>query len=238
MSKTASLFITLIILLGLVLVPCVKELSLDEKDNITEVSTPSLELLSKENGGKMPCEQKEGSSLGKSEILNDLSESEWYFIRDYIESTRYQISWDEFCSAFVAENPSNGLSLEFKEGETYVSPHDGDEWAWSLSPIKWGYEGHMCGITHTPSTTAEKTMIRNTYNERFIEWYINDERGLKHGFTITAPPKSSQHDVPLLIEMTMDTTLSGKVIERNQGVAFFDTDNHLVFSYDKLFVLR
>ena len=39
-----------------------------------------------------------------------------------------------------------------------------------------------------------------------IEWYLNDERGLEHGFTLDAPP-DGEGDL-LVLEMALDTDLA------------------------------
>ncbi|HZW10647.1 MAG TPA: FG-GAP-like repeat-containing protein, partial [Phycisphaerales bacterium] len=132
----------------------------------------------------------------------------------------------------------NGLRTEFRAGGVWIEPRDvcagGEAWGWGLS-----FGGLSRGSPGQSVTGVEPVPNGNRVEyERpgIVEWYINGERGLEQGFTITAPPISGDPGEPLRVEMTITGSLTGTLSSNGQRIDFRTPDGDPVLVYDHLAV--
>jgi uncharacterized repeat protein (TIGR01451 family) len=174
----------------------------------------------------------------------------------YIEASEYRFSARD--GIWTAPNREQGLRLSFEEAGMRVapriprdslagtsatgrvildpmSPAKAGAWAWSIRLVGVGRAGDVSPVADTPRLSGEETRI--TVHHRIsdednpvalTEWYVNEPRGLEHGFTLQAPPASASN-APLVL----DLALAGDLIAEPVDAATVHLTTH-----DRVLVLR
>ena len=81
-----------------------------------------------------------------------------------------------------------------------------------------------------PQSEASKVIFQNSPSER--EWFINSEKGIEHGMTLSAAP--STQNQPLTFEFKVTSELRGTLVAENHLV-FKNSNETPVLRYEKLF---
>ena len=117
------------------------------------------------------------------------------------------------------------------------------EYRYSVAPLSKG-KGKMDSTP--PSEGTGKVHVALT------EWYVNDARGIEHGFTLSSPPagtrkgrtprpSSSVRQEPqaadsefLHLTLKVSGDLQGRMVEEGAGIQFVSADGTPVLGYDEL----
>jgi hypothetical protein len=116
-----------------------------------------------------------------------------------------------------------------------VNPSSGKDWSWLLTPTGFGYEGNVGPMNNDPEVFTDGNSIEFIYNKDLTGWYINNEKGLEHGFTLASPPQPKSTG-NILFEMSLQTSLTSKTINEGENIAFLDDSGMIVLNYGKLIV--
>jgi hypothetical protein len=170
-----------------------------------------------------------------TEITEGLSVNEYDDIQDRLQESRYYPTRSHTVQGYMASNPRHQWGITYDEGAVLVNPSSGRHWSWLLTPASYGYRGNMAPMTDNPEVIVNENNIEFVYNRDLTCWYINDEKGLEHGFTINAPPQPRTNDY-LLFEMSLQTSLTSKTINEGENIAFLDNYGKIVLYYGKLIV--
>jgi hypothetical protein len=170
-----------------------------------------------------------------SEVPDGLNAEEWDEIRALMQKERYFPTRHEASDGFVASNPAHQWDVTFNEGEVLVRPALGDDWSWFLVPSGYGYKDSVLPLNDEPEVIVDENRIEYKYNDDLIGWYINDEKGLEHGFDIGAPPQPKM-DGNLVIEMTLDTSLKPNVKNNGNDIVFLEKSGKEILNYGKLLI--
>ncbi|MCP5519529.1 MAG: cadherin-like domain-containing protein [Verrucomicrobiales bacterium] len=122
-----------------------------------------------------------------------------------------------------------------------AEPRDGD-WQWGLELKRYGFPGAERVLGKKAVVQAEGQRLTYAWDETLSEWYVNDQRGLEHGFTVKerpardagsgAPSPSSTLDFVLVVR----GSLLPEVAPDGQGVEFRDAVGTTVINYSGLVV--
>ena len=83
------------------------------------------------------------------------------------------------------------LSLQRQSiNRLYSSPKDGG-WQWGLELQSYGMGEQQTIITGTPAVQAAGPRLTYQWDANVQEWFVNDKRGLEHGFTVTPRPAAA-----------------------------------------------
>jgi hypothetical protein len=145
---------------------------------------------------------------------NGLPAEDWEEIRSSIEGDLYRIAdldgHDESSSRTPgAQNPRHRLLTTFTQSSVRIAPLDTarDSWTWSLALESYGY-GKQLLTPEKPEIVTDGNRIEYRRG-RLTEWYVNDERGLEQGFTLSKPPPGhGKH--PLLIRLELGGSLAAE----------------------------
>ncbi len=170
-----------------------------------------------------------------SEIPEGLSAIEWDDIQVRLQESRYYPTWSQTAQGYMASNPRHQWGITYDDGAVLVNPSSGKDWSWLLTPAGYGYRGNIVPINDDPEVVVNENSIEFVYNKDLTGWYVNDEKGLEHGFTINAPPQPITTG-NLLFEMNLQTTLTSKTINEGENIAFLDDSGRIVLNYGKLIV--
>ena len=149
---------------------------------------------------------------GEYESLRAAVEKSRYGLREQ-KSTNVSGS----ASGYIASNQAQNFRTEFTKTGVLVEPRSADQpaWRWGLRLTGYGY-----GETLQPLSKTELSSAGNRVEYRYFvtppsrgkekmdstplsggdgkervaltEWYVNDARGIEHGFTLSSPPAGAR----------------------------------------------
>ncbi len=178
----------------------------------------------------------------------------WQTIQGEIERSEYTISWQEQIDlpvdqitaadmadgAYHAPNRAHNLRVYFSPQGPVVVPRLWPETA-ADAPWHWGVRlaTHRRGVAgrSVGAAAVEAAEHRVSYRrEGVTEWYVNDERGLEQGFTLSqrlAGPSNAE----LVLELEIVGNLSPALDASSGAIDFFTGDGVPVLRYDQLHVV-
>ena len=163
-------------------------------------------------------------------VPTGLTASDWKSIRAAHEEQRRAITPSE--AGYRAYNPGQQWQTEFDGHGFLARPKKGD-WRWGLELRSYGFAGHERFVERAPRAKAEGQRMTYEREEGVHEWFVNDERGLEHGFTIQKRPADAlDSEAPLVFTYAVRGTLH-PVISSGE-VRFVDDKGAAVVMYAKL----
>jgi len=151
----------------------------------------------------------------------------WGAAQEEIRQSEYQITWQDqtyladVSAAYQAPNRAQNLRAYFTPEGVRVIPRDfaGDTapWEWGLSLSGYHAAGDPANANQftdaAPRLTANANHIEyhhlskiENLKSKIVEWYVNDARGLEHGFTLSAPPQGTESGA-----IALDMALTGNL---------------------------
>lgn len=119
-----------------------------------------------------------------SKTPDGLSTSDWSSIRATYEAGRHAIYADAV--GWQTRNPGQQWRTRFDgRGFENLPDANGWKWGWNSSPA-----AEPARVMTTPGcVNADGPYVRYEWDESLTEWFINDQRGLEHGFTVNERPE-------------------------------------------------
>src|SRR5664279_1738748 len=62
------------------------------------------------------------------------------------------------------------------------------DWQWGLELRSYGFAGHERVVADPPRVSATSQRVTYDWDATLQEWFVNDRRGLEHGFTVRERP--------------------------------------------------
>ena len=169
---------------------------------------------------------------GEVTLPEELSSSDWHSIRAAYEANRHAVQKSvQRSGSFQARNPGQQWLSTFNADGMEISPDHG-RWQFGLRLAGWGHAGHeqpaapLVGI----DAHGQRTVYR--YSDGLEEWFVNDQRGLEHGFTVHQPPAGSGDTLRFALDITGE--LTPHVAANGRDVALLDSDGNTALDYNKL----
>jgi hypothetical protein len=91
---------------------------------------------------------------------------------------------------YEARNPGQGMLARFTDGGVRVYP-DAAQWSWGLTLKSYGFEGAERNMQGLPRCNPVGSRMTYQWDACLDEWYVNDSRGLEHGYTLRQRPVSA-----------------------------------------------
>jgi len=174
----------------------------------------------------------EGSTAPQANSSAALSSSDWTSIRAAYETGRHKIVAVE--NGWRARNPGQGWITTFDERGFTTSPDSGG-WSWGLELKGYGW-GEPVALAGPPrSTSAVGGRLSRDWDGLITEWYVNDRRGLEHGFTVAERPSSAAQ--PLTLEVAIRGALVPTISTDGRNVSFTNPQGGCTLGYNGLTVL-
>jgi len=161
-----------------------------------------------------------------------LCAADWSGIRAAYETERHKFV--AVGAGWRARNPSQQWVSHFDERGFTTHPDDGS-WTWGLelTGYGWGEAQPIGSAAHRPE--AEEGRLVRHWDATLTEWYLQDSRGLEHGFTITH--RASHADSPLIVDLSIRGGLLPTVSKDGRDVAFNHPQRGSALRYDGLTVI-
>ena len=93
----------------------------------------------------------------------------------------------------------------------------------------YGWAGRARAVTDRPRVTAETERLSYDWDETLREWYVNDGRGLEHGFTLRQQPAGQGETLEL--NLAVRGGLEPRVRDGGRAVAFVDAEGRAAVIY-------
>jgi len=119
-------------------------------------------------------------------------------------------------AALDGESAGHGFHARYADDGAHLSGADGEGWRLHLRLARWGRAGSMRAPLAGPViASAHRVEIDRG---AVTEWFVDDARGLEHGFTIAAPPAPRRGGGPLALELACDGDLAPRVLPGGRDV--------------------
>ncbi len=131
-----------------------------------------------------------GSTAPKS--TDRPNETDWPELRAARDDGRHRIK--RVATGYRAFNSEQRWNMRF-DGQGFLVQPDGADWQWGLELTAYGFPGREHTVpTGSANTLADVAGSRLEYawDSGLTEWFVNDARGLEHGFTVHERPDGRQ----------------------------------------------
>jgi VCBS repeat-containing protein len=118
-------------------------------------------------------------------VPEGLAKSDWTSIRSAYEAGRH--AFQPTATGWQARNPGQQWTTTFDRRGFVAAPKAGG-WTWGLELQGYGFGAHQQTIAGTPAVQAEGSRLTYQWDAAVQEWFVNDQRGLEHGFTVRTRP--------------------------------------------------
>ena len=157
-------------------------------------------------------------------------------LRPVLEALRHRAV--EVQGGYRAPNPGQGWHTVFDGRGFSVEPVAGG-WEWGLELVRYGFSGAMREVREPLAMRALGQRVAYEWDEILEEWYVNDVRGLEHGYVVRRSPPRDERSEPgvLLFELAVRGDLCPRVSADGRDVHFGSESGIDLLSYSGLTVL-
>jgi len=170
-------------------------------------------------------------------VPKGLAASDWSSIRAAYEAGRHKIFAVDGVSGgeknWTARNPGQDLNTTFDERGFTTKP-DAGSWSWGLDLQSYGWDT-TSPVTKPRATSTDGGRLSRAWDTRLTEWYVNDPRGLEHGFTVASRPDGAT--APLTVDLAIRGGLKPLISPNGQNIAFTDAQGGTALNYTGLAVI-
>jgi cysteine-rich repeat protein len=167
----------------------------------------------------------------KPRLPEGLSASDWDGIRSAYEAHRHAVVPDG--DGHAASNPGQQWRTRF-DGRGFTTRPNSGGWQWGLQLVSYGSEEKERTVTLPQGVEVEAHRLAYQWDDALSEWYVNDPRGLEHGFTVSRRPYLGAG--PLRLCLAVRGELSARVVGQGREVAFTGANGAGVVNYSGLAV--
>lgn len=173
------------------------------------------------------------SGIVSKHVPSGLAPSDWAGIRRAYERHRHQVvPIKGRPNEWQTRNPGQQWLTRFDGRGVSVMP-EGAAWEWGLELRSYGLVDTLHEIQgSTVNVLGERLTYRR--DAALDEWFVNDGRGLEHGFTLHKRPAGG--DGPVMFRFHIRGGLRARVQRDRLGVTFVAADGTAAVSYTGLTV--
>lgn len=155
-----------------------------------------------------------------------VSQSDWSAIRAEYERNRH--------AAFEVDGERHARNA----GQRWLSRFDGrgwsvkpdlGSWTWGLELKSYGWAGAAKEVSRPEGFDSQAQRIQYEWDSRLEEWYINDVRGLEHGFTLRQAPQGAGKVLEL--NLAVRGGLDLRIANDGRAARFLDDSGAAVVDY-------
>ncbi|RLE32484.1 MAG: hypothetical protein DRJ61_09330, partial [Acidobacteria bacterium] len=162
-------------------------------------------------------------------VLSILLAAGWAFATEGAAEYRWFAEKQGGGGDVIATNAALGVEARLGSDGLRVTPVEG-AWELSLGLARAGREGAL--VETTPATPRADGARAELDRGNIIEWWVNDQHGLEHGFTVRERPEG---EGPLVLELALGGDLLALPEPGECGVALMRPGNPLaVLHYSAL----
>ncbi|CAN5502218.1 hypothetical protein BH20VER3_BH20VER3_04510 [soil metagenome] len=188
---------------------------------------------SREEDGRTKTEPGKTQHLASADgVPEGLTASDWSSIRAAYQTHRYQAVQVEV--GHRARNPQQQWSTEF-DGKGFITRPEAGDWQWGLELKSYGFAGQKRVIGHRAEVTARGERVTYLHETGLREWFVNDQRGLEHGFTVEQRPAGGNEEKTRLeFDLAVRGSLHPEISTGGETLRFADPQGNTVLTYSGL----
>lgn len=136
---------------------------------------------------------------------------------------------------YEARNPGQRWLARF-DGRGFTARPDGDAWEWGLELRSYGFPGEERQRARAAAVAADGQRLTYAWDACLQEWFVNDARGLEHGYTVARRPGAPNgSDAPMLsFNLAVRGGLAAHIAADGQSVQFRDERGGAALDYGGL----
>ncbi len=166
------------------------------------------------------------------QVPEGLQKSDWQSIREAHRA--WEHSFKQERDGWQARNPGQQWTTRF-DGLGFMAKPNGAEWQWGLELRSYGFGAKQKKVRGKPlAVTSEVSRLSYQWDNNVREWFMNDQRGLEHGFTMERRPGGAALGAALDLVLGTRGTLKACVTADAQTVHFCDALGAPVVIYSGL----
>jgi FG-GAP repeat len=189
--------------------------------------------------GAQPTHDREGQPAPAAQptpaAQRELSAADWASIRAAYEAGKHAFYPTE--GGFQARTPGQAWMSRFDTHGFTITPDQGT-WSWGLQleSYGWGERQRKLGVHAEPLRLSHNgARLERHWDGHLTEWFVNDLRGLEHGFTLLERPASAiAAPGSLRLELSILGGLEAAISADATCVAFQDAADSTVLNYSGL----
>ena len=190
-----------------------------------------------ETRGGADCDQRlDWATEVEDTVPGGLSAGDWSGIQAAHEAGRYAAYGVE--GGCQARNPGQRWLTTF-DGRGFRTEPDSGGWSWGLELRSYGFAGNEQVVTEPTSVSAEGQRVAYAWGATLEEWYVNDSRGLEHGYIVHQRPVSDGMEgaSPLTFTLAVRGGLRPVVDAAGRDVCFSNGAGGEILTYTGLSVV-
>jgi uncharacterized repeat protein (TIGR01451 family) len=205
--------------------------------HLSSVSISSVSLAASPPQASLAKTSSLGTSLLQSELQNNGEETA-YTLHPLAESAQ---EGSNVGQSYLGLNPAQALRILFSPEGPDVSAQPSGELAWhvGLQLEEYSRQGDTGARVAATLAAASAQAIDNRMQYEYgplSEWYINEAKGLKHGFTLNQPPSATTEASLLQLRMKVDGSLTPRLSSDGNAIDFLTESGAALLRYDTLYV--
>ena len=172
---------------------------------------------------------------GHDSVPEGLAPSDWTSIRAAYEAQRHAAFAVE--GGYQARNPGQQWQTKF-DARGFSTQPDAGGWQWGLELRSYGFAGQKAEQIEgqAQAVKVEGQRVTYTWDGALEEWFVNDQRGLEHGFTVKERPHAGAVALnsqlsTLNFSLTVRGGLRPELSSDGLAVRFVDADGTTVINY-------
>ncbi len=134
---------------------------------------------------------------------------------------------------WAARNPGQSWTTTF-DGRGFLTQPQGGGWQWGLELQSYGFGEQQTTVTGKPETKADGQRLTYQWDGNVQEWYVNDQRGLEHGFIVNERPEGAKSGEALSFKISTRGTLTPRIADGGKDVSFQEAGGTDVLHYSNL----
>ena len=176
------------------------------------------------------------TATAEGEAPDGLSPDDWTGIRAAYEEGRHAAFPVE--EGHQARNPGQRWLTTF-DGRGFRTEPDAGGWTWGLDLVSYGFADRIREVTTPECVCVDGGHVAYAWDERLEEWYVNDTRGLEHGYTVHRRPTPGGESgrSPLTLTLAVRGNLRPEVTADGRDVRFLNGEDGLALTYSGLSVV-
>jgi alpha-tubulin suppressor-like RCC1 family protein len=162
-------------------------------------------------------------------VPEGLEKSDWSSIR--AAHTAWEHSFMPLeGGTWQARNAGQQWTTQF-DGRGFLAKPKAAEWQWGLELRSYGFGNEQQVVKGQPEVKAEGQRLSYQWDADVQEWFVNDQRGLEHGFTVARRPQGAAAEAALDVVLGTRGTLKASVAADAQTIYFRDGAGAPVVTY-------
>ena len=184
--------------------------------------------------GTLAAEPDKTQHLNSIETVPEgIAVSDWANIRAVYQVQRYQVA--KVNDGYRACNPEQRWRTDF-DGHGFLTRPDAGGWEWGLELKSYGFPTNKRAIRSEPEVKAAGARVSYLRDAALREWFVNDSRGLEHGFTLEQAPDRAgvQWETEIEFDLAVRGDLRPAIAPDGAALRFVDAQGGTVLTYSEL----